>query len=142
MTPLVERLQAVPYRRGASGWDGCDCWGLVENWYASAYGIELAERGAIEPGPHGLAEGFSAQADWRQVEQPCDGDVVVMRKGHLPAGHCGIFLAPRSGHGPTASGTPAVLHTDERHGAVLQPLSHPMIARRVTGYWRHRRREA
>lgn len=29
----IQRFTGIPYKYGAAGFDGCDCWGLVQLWY-------------------------------------------------------------------------------------------------------------
>lgn len=123
---LVAHLCATPYRAGGNALDGCDCWGLVEIWHRVLFGRVLDERGGLSPGPGGLAAGHAAHAaNWLQVDAPLDHDLALLRAGRLPAGHCGIIW--RRG----------LLHTEERTGCLWQPLDHPLVAHRLTGFLRH-----
>jgi cell wall-associated NlpC family hydrolase len=124
MTPeaLVALLQATPYRPGGGDWSGCDCWGLVEIWHRERFGIVLDDRAGHPAGPQGLADGFEQRSRWLTLDAPRNDALAVMRSGRLQAGHCGIVW------------NGAVLHTDEKTGCCLHPLSSRLIAPRLTGF--------
>lgn len=132
MIETIERFQTIPYMRGEGRWAGADCWGLCELWYQELYGIDLSDRGEISPGPSGLQTGYDNAADWSRVEQPIEGDLVVMstviERVKLNAGHIGIF---------TQGG---VLHTDKNINCVWQLLTDRLISRRITGFLHHAER--
>lgn len=86
---------ALPWRRGATGPDAYDCFGLVTTVLRKHYGIDLAlpaldEYATISmDSVRALLERHERQ--WRVVAQPQDGDVVVMCRRAVPA-HVGIVV--------------------------------------------------
>ncbi|UYW24989.1 hypothetical protein OKC48_17115 [Methylorubrum extorquens] len=51
------------------------------------------------------------RAEWSEVAIPVDGALVLMGKVVGAETHCGVYLAQDAG---------LILHTDERHGVVLE----------------------
>jgi hypothetical protein len=109
----------LPYRRGGRERPAVDCWGLVRLVYAEQLGIELD--------PHGDTVGVLGQiaAEARAwIPVPASelrtADVLLLRRIGRPF-HVGVVIDPG-----------LLLHTDEGHDAVLQPLAR--IADRFQGY--------
>lgn len=124
---FIDHIQHVPHVPGEGTWLGADCWGVVELYYRHVLGIELGDRGQIEPGCAGVQEWSEARASgsidcWRELPGPVDHCLVVMRMGEMVAGHVGVFFRDR------------VLHSARRRGCVYQPLRDRRIACRVTSY--------
>lgn len=124
MTPAeaIDRLLMVPHVPGQGSWSGADCWGIVELWYRHVLGIEVGDRGAIDPGSDGLQVGFDAKSDWQPIEVPADHCLVILRAGRLAAGHVGIFY------------NGSVLHSSKGHGCVYQPITDRTIRSHLTCY--------
>lgn len=101
-----------------------DCWGLVKDVYANEFGIEAI--GTVTK-PYNLRdtiELFSLNsnwyANWQKVENPQDGDAVLMRQGKNPC-HVGVWCEIDGG---------GVLHNIEKAGVVFQDLN----AIKTSGY--------
>lgn len=122
---LIDRLLAVPYVPGRGDLGGADCWGIVEIWYRECLGIELPDRADHPAGHGGVQAGFDAARHWRAIEAPVNHCLVVMRARGLQAGHVGIFHQG------------SVLHSDETHGCVFEPIGGRFIRTRISGYLKH-----
>ena len=62
-----------------------------------------------------------ARAEWREIPAPVGGALVLMGKVAGAETHCGVYLAQDGG---------LILHTDERHGVLLDPPLELATARR------------
>lgn len=124
MTPAeaIDQLILVPHVPGQGTWQGADCWGIVELWYRHVLGIDVADRGQIDPGASGLQSGFDVKSAWREVTAPADHCLVIMRAGRLAAGHVGIFYSG------------SVLHSSQGHDCVYQPVTDRAIRALTTCY--------
>ena len=102
-------LIGIPYRRGASGPDAIDCWGLVRLACQRVHGTALP---ALVDRVAPVVRGASRQG-WRPVDLPRPGDILVMRSA---AGirHTGFVLRVRH--------RLEMLHAIEG-GSVCQPVS-------------------
>jgi cell wall-associated NlpC family hydrolase len=130
MENVAARLMAAPYVAGGASMRGVDCWGLVEVFYRMR-GVDLAAyRGGERSAPGGFAAAFAAQDGWREVVEPRDGDVVVLRAAEgrkvFEHGHCGIALGGDLLHACSAA-----------RGVIRERLADRHISGRITGYWRH-----
>lgn len=87
---FVARIVGTPWRRWASGWDACDCYGLVVLYYREVAGIDLGDV------PHyTLADGFlrTPLADaWRECARPEVGACGFMLFRDGAPTHCGIYI--------------------------------------------------
>ena len=105
------------------------CWELVRRVYAAERGIDLPSYGEIDAAKLvEVARGMAgAQADeiWVPVTNGEAFDVALLR-GRAQVWHVGVMVGPRQ-----------MLHTERATDAVVVPLSHPLIAGRVTGYRRY-----
>lgn len=122
---FAERAIGLPFLFGKGNWQACDCWGLVELFYREVFEIDLVERADHGVDASGMQAGFDACTDWVEVEDPQDGDVVLMRFKALPVGHVGIFIGGN------------VCHATEAAGVVIEPIKSRIIRSRVTGFFRH-----
>lgn len=122
---MIDALLLCPYARGRGDLNGADCWGIVELWYLHVLGIALDDRAAHPPGHEGVQAGFEAVTHWHPIDEPENNCLVVMRAGHLKAGHVGIYL---DGY---------LLHSDEKTGCVYQPISDRFIRSKISGYLKH-----
>lgn len=118
----IDRLLAVPYLPGGGTWAGADCWGVVELWYRNVLGIEVGDRGDLPAGRESVQAASAIADDWLSVDQPQDHCLVLMRAGRLAVGHVGVFYQG------------CVLHSDEGHGCVYQPITERAIRARTTGH--------
>lgn len=62
-----------------------------------------------------------ARAEWREIPAPVGGALVLMGKVARAETYCGVYLVQDGG---------LILHTDERHGVVLDPPLELAAARR------------
>lgn len=123
---LVARLQMVPYVEGQGTFAGADCWGIVEIWYREWLGVGLPNRGAIAPGPAGLAAGFDTVTNFEPIATPVNHCLAVMRSAGFVAGHIGVVW----NHG--------VIHSEKRSGCVWQRLDNRALASRITCFLGYR----
>lgn len=125
----------IPFLDHGRDRDGCDCWGLVRLVLAEQAGLDLPSYGEISADALlAVSRRIRAATDagpWRRV----DGaprralDVVVMRSladaAAVPV-HVGIMLDARR-----------MLHTVKAADSHAVPLSHPSVAPRIIGFFRH-----
>ena len=125
------RYVGAPFKDGGRGPDVFDCWGLVSQVYRDQLGIDLPHYGEISAADllrvrREIMAG-AASEPWRQVTDPREFDVAVMRlptgRGH---GHVGVLTDPRN-----------VLHVEAGSGAAIEQLNSVTIRNRVMGFWRH-----
>lgn len=111
MNSFVSRLLNCSYNKYDK-----NCW-----WLASLAQAELFGRSLPAADPALVADiraravslaTHPARADWREVSVPEDGALVLMGRVAGAETHVGTFLALDGG---------LILHTDERHGVVLDP---------------------
>ncbi|MFD6316916.1 glycoside hydrolase [Methylorubrum thiocyanatum] len=102
-----------------------NCWWLAALAQAELFGRILpAADPALVSDVRARAETMAthpARAEWREIEAPEDGALVLMGKVRGAETHCGVYLAQDGG---------LILHTDERHGVVLDPPLELAAARR------------
>lgn len=110
---FLNRYVGIPYLVGGRTPAGLDCYGLCRLVYRAEYGetlpdwlgdsLNIRERaGAIEDQIH--------SGNWREVEQPEEGDFVVCYRSRA-AHHLGLFFGG------------GVLHAQEGRGVVWEPLA-------------------
>lgn len=120
------RYLLAGYRRGASGPDAYDCWGLVRAAVRERHGIELP---AVHvQGDAGAAARAAQAAGWRPAAPPLrDADVLFMRTAQGQR-HVGMLVQ--------AQGLLRLLHCVEG-GPVWQPLQElPPLGYRLLHPWR------
>lgn len=116
-------LVGIPFVDGGRTPQGLDCWGLVRYIYQQRgvqlpnYPIDPKNRDAVH---QALVKG--AASSWEKVEQPQEGDVVLLELAIRCANHVGVYI----GHGNFihAYGT----------SVVIDRLSHWQS--RVVGFYR------
>lgn len=88
MTPaeFIARAVGLPWVRWRSGWDGCDCFGLVILWHREVLGVDL---GSVPQA--GIAEGFVMVEGWSECEPAAGAPVFMAWRNGAPT-HCGILL--------------------------------------------------
>lgn len=90
MTPaeFAQRAVGIPWRRWASGWDACDCFGAVVLHHLEVLGIDVG------PVPHtDIDTGFSAVRGWVQCD-PVPGACGFMTWRDGAPTHCGVLILP------------------------------------------------
>ena len=115
------RYIGEPWELGVS-----DCWHFVRRVYAEQFQIDVPMIHA--PGPiakrHAL-QGHEELDAWRQVDDPTEGDGVMMASGRLPS-HVGIWISPGG-----------VLHSISHIGVIFTPVDRLAgLGLRVVGYYR------
>ncbi len=125
----------IPYRDLGRQMSGCDCWGLVHLVYRRECKIKLpsyrhAYHSADERAEVARLIGDAeASSDWTRIHEPEPFDVVTFRRGQLTS-HIGIVVSPG-----------VMVHMSES-GSRVENYRDAKWAQRLTGTFRHRRREA
>lgn len=110
---------------------GCHCWGLVRLVLAEECGIAVPAYGETGAGDTlAVARAFRdacAAGPWTRTDAPRRHDVVTMRSATSSVPwHAGIMMDETR-----------LLHVEAATGSVIVALTHPAVARRITGFWRH-----
>lgn len=124
MTPeeFIDKALNIPFKLGRGDWHACDCWGLVELYYAEVLEIELCDRSGHGVDHEGFQSGFFAKTRWHEVETPKNHDTVIMSAGGLEYGHIGIHWQG------------SVLHICDKTNCLFQPLTDRTVRGRITGF--------
>jgi cell wall-associated NlpC family hydrolase len=121
MSHWAERYVGMPWVPGES-----DCWSVARRIWREQFQMEV-EALPVDPRDplntrRAIREGMGP---WAEVQQPFEGDAVLMAQGRVP-GHVGIWLSPG-----------AVLHSIEAAGVIVTPLHRlQSVGYRVTGIYR------
>ena len=104
-------LLATPYDKAER-----NCWWFLRKVQRELYGRDLPEipDGALDMSGrerNALLQAHPALNRWRCVDTPADGAMALLSKPTLF--HCGVVI-----------GSLDILHTDEPHGVVLDPILH------------------
>jgi cell wall-associated NlpC family hydrolase len=88
MTPeeFARRTVGMPWKRWASSWERCDCFGLVALYHREVLGLD--------PGPvpqSDIATGFAASSGWVQCSAQAGATAFMSWHQGAPT-HCGIVL--------------------------------------------------
>jgi cell wall-associated NlpC family hydrolase len=85
---FVRSMIGVPWRRWATGFDACDCYGLVVLYYRHVVGVEIGETPQTT-----LAGGIGMHLGrWIEIDKPEAGCCGFMAfRGSEPT-HCGIYI--------------------------------------------------
>jgi len=92
----LRKYIGIPYGKGACGWEGSNCWGLVCIFYEAEYGILLPRLEEEEnKGPATISRLIREQAEkqWEPTSCPEFGDVIVFNIVGDPR-HIAIYLNP------------------------------------------------
>jgi cell wall-associated NlpC family hydrolase len=105
------------------------CWELVRRVYQDRMGVDLPSYGEVSARDlvkvaRTMADGAAGDG-WLPVAIPQALDVALMRGRHH-VWHVGVMVDPAN-----------VLHTEIATGAVVVPVSHPMVRGRITGFRRY-----
>jgi hypothetical protein len=133
MSPWTNDYIGIPYLSGGRDRAGSDCWGLVRLVYREQYGIDLPSYGEIDYDAANIAQTAGLIADhrdqWQDVQDPCAGDVVLLRIEGYPA-HVGVMIdATRMLH----------VHRDGLTSCI-ERLDGGSWRHRIEGYYRHAER--
>lgn len=83
---FARRAVGMPWRRWASSWEACDCFGLVVLYFGEVFGVELG------PVPQtDIATGFAAARGWAECG-PQPGATAFMSWRDGAPTHCGVLL--------------------------------------------------
>lgn len=83
---FAARAAGMRWRRWASGWGACDCFGLVLLYWREVLGLDLG------PVPHtDIASGFMQAAGWQECG-PAPGATAFMSWHAGKPAHCGVLL--------------------------------------------------
>jgi cell wall-associated NlpC family hydrolase len=122
----------IPFVDHGRDESGCDCWGLVRLVYRNEYGIELSDLGPLYQNTEdaaGMKQVFlAALPQWRQVEKPEIGDVVLLRIMGNPI-HVGIVIDDGK-----------MLHVEQGLDSVVERFDSSMWLKRIEGFFRHDRK--
>lgn len=116
MKHWAEQYLGLPWQSGAQGPQAFDCWALVRHVHRAHFGRELPVVDVDAANLAAVRATFAATPIfqlWRQVEQPAEGDAVVMHKGSA-ADHVGVWVEVDGGR---------VLHAAQGAGVVATPLA-------------------
>lgn len=107
-----------------------DCWGLVKMVLREHYAIQAPDFGDLYEDSHdrvGIPTAFNVGPveDWRRVDFPQEGDVVILRVKGRPM-HCGLVV-----------GSGYMLHAHPENGSCLEPFDSHRWTRRIDGFYRH-----
>lgn len=125
----------VPFAERGFDTSGWHCWGLVHHVLLAECGVQLPKYGEISSSDlreiavaMGEATASSSAGPWNRVEDPREFDVMVATGTPTSrrCGHVGVMVD--AGH---------VLHVWRASHTVKMPIRHPLIARRILGFYRH-----
>lgn len=91
LTPeqFAQRAMAAPgirWRKWASGWDACDCFGLIVLWFREVHGVDLG------PVPQtDIASGFEQAQGWIECGPEAGASCWMAWRDGAPT-HCGVML--------------------------------------------------
>lgn len=101
---FVRRIVGTPWRRWASSWDACDCYGVLVLYFREVLGIDLG------PVPQtDIEAGFLAARGWSECGPEPGATAWMAWRDGAPT-HCGVLLT--GGQVLHSEGTP------ERPGSV------------------------
>lgn len=121
----------LPFREDGRDREGLDCWGLVRLVYSERLGVDLpAYSGEFTDSSRATLRKVAALMEersrlWREVPEPREYDVVLLRAGQLYC-HVGLFV-PRHD----------LLHIEAGIDSAREPLTSPRRRHSVVGYFRH-----
>lgn len=129
MEAWAREYVGIPYRFGADGRDGADCWGLVRMVLRERFGVDLPAFEHDDADPHRLhaiVDDALPTVGARRVPAPDPGDLALMRIIGEPC-HIGVV-----------TGDGYMLHTLHAHGSVLERYRDRKWAKRLEGFYRVR----
>jgi cell wall-associated NlpC family hydrolase len=115
-TPEYSKLIGIPYK-------DLDCWGVVREFYSVMFNIELYKYYETTPkGKNASDKVHAALPDFKQVDSPRLGDIILIRLNGLPS-HVGVFINDTH-----------FLHTKELTGCILDRIG--KWDRMIEGFFR------
>lgn len=105
------------------------CFRLVQEVFAGAYGIDVADYAAgVGQSRNARMARFQQElaTNCMRIDNPQEGDLIVIGAGGKPW-HIGIVVAPGE-----------MLHSYEGGGAVIESYRSPRWSSRINGFWRYR----
>jgi|LakMenEpi03Aug12_release.lakeMendotaPanAssembly.Ray.scaffolds.fasta_scaffold08531_13 hypothetical protein len=123
-----------PWESGAQGPDAFDCYGFFRHVQREHFGIEVqivnVDAGSIAATVRAFDDKGRFDG-WRQVDEPADGDAVLMSQARHPS-HIGVWIIDR------ALGINGALHCVEGAGVIYstpQALRHDGWGKQT--FWRN-----
>lgn len=104
-----------PYKRGATGPDFYDCWGLARALLKTLHGVDMPLVSVGSYSNYSAVRELAAHHGWARVtDVPAEGDALLMHNAF--GRHIAVCII--------ANGRPAYIHADEQAGVtVLHRLS-------------------
>lgn len=123
MTHWAHDYIGIPWEYGARGPHAYDCWGFVCEIERVHFKVLLPPVNDIENAKTAinLLKSHNELANWDRVDNPVEGDLVMMARARFPA-HIGVCI-----HANRESG---VLHCLRGSGVIFQPFK----AMRMAGW--------
>jgi cell wall-associated NlpC family hydrolase len=123
------RYVGIPYKdKGTDPATGLDCWQLVRYFHKQELGRELPDYLALYDSsldPDSASGAFvRAIPDWRAVDPPAFGDVLIFRIARGPW-HCAVYLEEGK-----------MLHIDQGHNSVIESVDSLRWRNRIYGVYR------
>lgn len=112
----LKELIGRPWVVGATGPDAFDCWGLFVTVQRQCFGRDLPQNPVDATNLRAVLDAFNGHPErkrWQTVNQPKEGDAVLMRQSRYPV-HIGVWLDIDDG---------GVLHAVRHAGVVFQTLA-------------------
>ena len=126
-------LIGLPWVVGAAGPDAFDCWGLFVTVQRQCFGRDLPQNPVDATNLRAVLDAFKGHPErqrWQLVNQPTEGDAVLMGQSRYPV-HIGVWLDIDGG---------GVLHAVRHAGVAFQTLA-ALDAHgwRIEGFYRFKR---
>lgn len=109
---FTERMLGVPWKRWASDWHECDCWGLVTLYHKHVLGIDVDFPRVM------LTEGFEMLLpEFKKLDAPeSNSTVFLCFYGKIPT-HCGIVIGDTILHSNGSESRPGMVRIDRIRAA-------------------------
>ena len=129
---MIAQFIGVKYEnRGRDIATGCDCWGLLREFYRRVLEIDLPSYEASYKDAYNMNQTVNAiryemrETEWVQVDSPAFGDGVLLRVAGHPC-HVGVYI-----------GEERMIHTLTGHDSAIDVLDGVRWRNRIVGYYRH-----
>lgn len=84
---FARRIVGTPWKRWASGWDACDCYGLIVLFFREVHGLDLGGVPQMS-----INAGMQAATGWERCGDPVPGATAWMAYQDGAPSHCGVLL--------------------------------------------------